>query len=86
MAKGWYITSELGYKKTLQPPFSVFFVFLPPTSLPLSLLLEKAGAMLPCEGIKISASNQATKLEGGSSSPSQASDDTALPNILTANP
>ena len=45
MAKGWYITSELGYKKTLQPPFSVFFVFLPPTSLPLSLLLEKAGAM-----------------------------------------
>ena len=73
MAKGWYITSELGYKKTLQLPFSAVFVFLPPTSLclPLSLPLEKAGAMLPCEGTKISASDQASKLEGGSSSPSQ---------------
>ena len=73
MAKGWYITSELGYKKTLQLPFSAFFVFLPPTflCLPLSLPLEKAGTMLPCEGIKISASNEGRKLDGGSSSPSQ---------------
>ena len=74
MAKGWYITYELGYKKTLQLPFSAVFVFLPPTSLclPLSLPLEKVGAMLPSEGIKMYASHQASKLKGGSSSPSQA--------------
>ena len=87
MAKGWYITSELGYKKTLQLPFSAFFVFLPPTSLclPLSLPLEKAGTMLPCEGIKISASNEGRKLEGGSSSPSQVFRDCSLGQQLDCN-
>lgn len=87
MAKGWYITSELGYKNTLQFPFSAFFVFsLPPLSVCLFPSLWRK--QVPCCLVKESRSLPAMKdlnLRVDPPAPIKSSDDAALPNILTAN-